>query len=126
MATILIIDDNNDFRVMLRTMLEKEGYEVTEAVDGKKGVESYREHPTDLVMIDMIMPNEDGIEAMSKLRREFKKMKFIIMSGGGNFGTAEEYLTSAESLGAPKILQKPFDRQTLVNVVKEALGGSQA
>jgi len=121
MTSILVIDDNDEFRGMLRKMLEKEGYEVREARHGKEGVELYRENPADLLMIDLIMPEEDGVQVMSELKKEFNDIKFIMMSGGGEYESGEDYLSSLEAFGVQKTLAKPFDRQTMIAMVKEAL-----
>ncbi|EFK12179.1 response regulator receiver domain protein [delta proteobacterium NaphS2] len=118
--TILVIDDDESIRILLRTVLELEGYLVLEASDGVTGQQEYGKNPTDLVIMDLIMPGKEGIETIRDLRREFPDVKIIAVSGGGRIG-AESYLKMAKGLGALRTLRKPFDRESLVKTVAEAI-----
>ena len=75
MATILIIDDEEIIRVLLRASLEEAGYEVTEASNGRQGLELYRSRPTDLVITDIVMPEMNGLDMLLELTREFLHAK---------------------------------------------------
>ena len=86
MARILIIDDEEKFRKMLRQMLERAGHEVVEAPDGKEGVKLYREKLTDLIITDIFMPEKEGIQTIKELKRDFPEAKIIAISGGGRNG----------------------------------------
>ena len=121
MRRILIIDDDTLFRQMLRQMLERAGYEVVEAEDGKKGTELFREAPTDLIITDIIMPEKEGIETIIELKREFAEVKIIALSGGGRL-KAKECLNGAKGLGASHIFTKPFDRKELLEAIQELFG----
>ena len=118
--TILVIDDDESIRILLRTVLELEGYLVLEASDGVAGQQEYGKNPTDLVIMDLIMPGKEGIETIRDLRREFPDVKIIAVSGGGRIG-AESYLKMAKGLGALRTLRKPFDRESLVKTVEEVI-----
>jgi len=118
---ILVIDDDDQFRGMLREMLERAGYEVADAPNGKEGIRLYRENPADLVVTDIIMPEKEGIETIMDLRREFPEVKIIAMSGGGRIDP-EEYLHMAEKLGAKRTFAKPVEREELLKAVGEVLG----
>lgn len=120
MARILIIDDEPQIRSMLRLMLERVGYEVTEAPDGIEGIRRYRENPSDLIITDLIMPNKDGIGMIIDLKKEFPGVKIIAMSGGG-VNRPEGYLDGARKLGASRTLTKPIDRDEMLKAVKETL-----
>lgn len=121
MTHILIIDDDDTFRTMLREMLEQEGYAVAEAPDGKQGCRYCQATEVDLVMVDIVMPEKEGIETITDLIKEFPNMKIIAMSGGGSYGKLGNYLKMAEMLGAQKSLAKPFKKEELIAVVKELL-----
>src|SRR5210317_1834310 len=108
MPNILIIDDDNQFRTMLRKMVERNGYEVIEASDGKEGIKLYRKNPTDLIITDLIMPEKDGIETIQELRKDFPDVKIIAISGGGRLGP-HDYLHLAKMLGAQRTLTKPIE-----------------
>ena len=121
MARILIIEDNDQFREMLREMLEQSGYEVVEASNGEEGVRIYREEPADLIITDMLMPVMPGSRVISKLRDDFLDLKVIAISGGGNIYGSDNYLNLAKELGAQRILEKPFQRKKLLRAVEEIL-----
>ena len=120
MARILIIDDEVQIRAMLCQMLRRSGYEVSDAPDGKVGMDLHRKEPADLIITDIIMPNKEGIETIRELRQEFPETKIIAMSGGGGIG-AEEYLQMAGKLGAMRTLAKPIHREELLEAVRELL-----
>ena len=123
MANILIIDDDKQFRTMLRNMIERNGYEVIEAPDGKEGIKLYRKNPTDLIITDLIMPEKEGLETIKEIRSEFPETKIIAMSGGGRIGP-EMYLNFAKKLGAQHTFIKPIHRLELLSKVQEMLGAS--
>jgi CheY-like chemotaxis protein len=118
--SILVIDDDETIRVLLRTILEREGYRVVDAPDGDKGLRQYQESPTDLVITDLIMPGKEGIETIRDLRKKFPHVKIIAVSGGGRIGP-ESYLKMAKGVGALRTLSKPFDRLVLLKTVQEVM-----
>ena len=118
MARILIIDDEEPFRMMLRQTLERAGHEVMEALDGAMGATLYREKPTDLLITDILMPGKDGLELIMELRRDFPDIKVIAMSGGGRSGNLD-FLPVASLFGADRTFQKPFNRQELLAAIQE-------
>jgi CheY-like chemotaxis protein len=117
---ILVIDDDENIRLLLRAILEREGYQVLEASDGDKGLKEYKKNPTDLVITDLIMPGKEGIETIRDLRREFPGIKIIAVSGGGRIGP-ESYLKMAKGVGALRTLSKPLDRLGLLQAVEEVM-----
>jgi len=118
---ILIIDDEDQFRKMLRQMLERAGYEVREAADGEKGLQLFRQQPADLVITDIFMPEKEGIETIFELRRDFPDVKIIAISGGGRIGGLQS-LKHAEGAGAERTLIKPFERRELLQAIQNVLG----
>jgi CheY-like chemotaxis protein len=118
---ILIVEDDEQVRTMLRQMLEHEGYAVTEAADGRVGLELWREEPADLLITDILMPEQDGIETIREVRQGWPDAKIIAFTGGGKTGMS--FLPIAQKLGAQRTLIKPLDRQTLITAVQEVLQG---
>ncbi len=120
MARILIIDDDVHILAMLRMMLERENYDVMDAINGKEGLKRHRKAPADLIITDIFMPEKDGIETIRELRRDFPGVSIIAMSGGGknDLGT---YLGVAKALGALYTFAKPFENEELLNAVREIL-----
>ena len=120
MARILVIEDDAQVRAMLRQMLERAGYEVVEAPDGRAGVRLYRQEKADLIITDLIMPEKEGIETITELRRDFPDVKIIAISGGGRIAP-EVYLRMARSLGALRTFAKPIERKEIIETVQELL-----
>ena len=118
MATILVIDDEEVIRTLLRSALGEAGYEVVEATNGREGLELYRKKPTDLVITDILMPELNGLDMLLELTREFLDAKVIAISG-----VAEErnVLDVAKLLGARHTFQKPFSMLDLLGAVRYEL-----
>lgn len=125
MARILIIDDEDELRSMLRRMLEQAGHEVTEAVNGAEGIELYERDRPDLIITDIIMPEKEGVETIIALRRADPNLPIIAISGGGRL-EATDFLTMARKLGARRTLAKPFRRDQLLEAVDECLAKDEA
>jgi two-component system response regulator (stage 0 sporulation protein F) len=118
MATILIIDDEEPIRALLRTTLEAAGYEVIEAANGRIGLALYRHKPADLVITDIVMPELNGLDMLLELTREFIHAKVIAMSGAGE---KQHDLDVAKLLGARRTFQKPFSMPQLLDAVRYEL-----
>ncbi len=118
MARILVIDDDDDVRVMLRHMLERAGHEVVDTGDAREGVKLYRELPTDVVITDLLMPDQDGIETILQLRAEFPGVKIIAISGGGR-SEPTLYLQTAQQLGAVVSIAKPFVQADVLGAISK-------
>jgi two-component system response regulator (stage 0 sporulation protein F) len=118
MATILIIEDEEPIRALLRFALEAAGYVVTEAANGRQGLDLYRQRPTDLIITDMLMPELNGLDMILELTREFLHAKVIVISGVG--GETNE-LDVAKLLGARQTFQKPFSVPQLLRAVRYEL-----
>lgn len=117
---ILVIDDDEQMRILLRQVMEWAGYEVIEAGDGREGMLKQRKQRADLVITDLIMPEQEGLETITSLRREYPELKIIAISGGGRIGP-DAYLPAAQELGADRVFSKPFDVRQLAVTVKELL-----
>lgn len=118
MARILVIEDDDQTRDMLRTLLERHAYEVAVAPDGESGLRAFRSRPADIVLTDILMPGKEGLETIRGLLDEFVGVKIIAMSGGGRLGNLS-YLAAAEKLGASRVLAKPIDIPKLLETVKD-------
>jgi len=121
MARILIIDDDENARYAVRAILENAGHEVSEAENGAVGLRMQAAHRFDLVISDVIMPEQDGIETVLQLSKDYPSLPVIVISGGG----ADRflgYLETAEALGATRILAKPFLPADLLGHVEACIG----
>jgi two-component system, chemotaxis family, chemotaxis protein CheY len=115
--TVLVIDDDDAIRQLLRALLEREGFEVEEAADGQEGIERHRNHPADIVITDIIMPNKDGVNTMFELLKMTPNLKIIAMSGGG-WQVKEIDFDIAKRLGAHTI-EKPIRREILLEAIQK-------
>jgi two-component system, chemotaxis family, chemotaxis protein CheY len=121
MPSVLVVDDEDQIRQLIRETLEQAGYDVQEASDGKQGLERYRAKPADLVIMDILMPDQDGLESIMTLRREFPTSRVIAITGGSDMIGILNFLDVAKMLGARRTLQKPFDMQTLLDAAQSEL-----
>jgi two-component system, chemotaxis family, chemotaxis protein CheY len=121
MPSVLVVDDEDQLRQLIREILEQAGYQVTEARDGKEAVLQYRRAPADVVIMDILMPGQDGLETTSALRREFPDVKIIAITGSSETIGILSFLDVAKMLGAHRALQKPFEMQTLLETVQAEL-----
>lgn len=115
---ILIVDDDARIREIFHLWLTRAGFEVFEAENGLEAVQIQQKTPVDLLICDLIMPVQEGIETITRFRDEFPDIGIIAISGGGKIGP-DSYLTVAEQLGAWKVFTKPIDMKTAVDSVKE-------
>jgi DNA-binding response OmpR family regulator len=117
---ILVIDDDDQVRSMLRLTLEDAGFEVETAADGKAGTKAFREAYPDLAIADIVMPEKEGLETIQELRTFSFSMPIIAISGGGKISPMS-YLAMAKQFGASRTFFKPVDRRELLSAVRELL-----
>jgi CheY-like chemotaxis protein len=118
MATILVIDDQEQIRALLRVALEGAGHDVLEASNGRLGLALYRARAADLIITDIVMPEIDRLEMMLGLTRNFLNVKVSALSAGLE---DEVPLHVAKLLGARQTYQKPIDMETLLSAVRYEL-----
>src|SRR4030042_6801337 len=120
MPGILIVEDEKDVREMLRISLARKRYTVLEAQNGKDAITYFKPAVTDLVITDLIMPEEDGLKVIMRLRELKPSLKIIAISGGGKAGPAS-YLNLATALGADAVYSKPFSVNDMIKKIEELL-----
>jgi DNA-binding response OmpR family regulator len=120
MKSILVVDDDEYIRIMLKKLFEQEGYAVQSAENGKTAVKSIYEKPVDIVITDIIMPEKEGLETIMELRRDFPGLEIIAISGGGLIH-ANEYLKLAKVMGARYTFSKPLSIAELKAAVRSLL-----
>ena len=122
MAKLLVIEDDEQFCEMLAQMLDQAGYQVEMAANGLLGMQKFRSDPPDLVITDILMPEQDGIDTILAMKKEQENVKIIAMSGGRRAITPQFNLDSAALIGVQQTLAKPFTRQQLLQAIAEVLG----
>jgi two-component system, chemotaxis family, chemotaxis protein CheY len=120
---ILVADDEPRIVAAVKTALEAGGFEVSEAADGVEALRACRAHSIDLVLCDVFMPNQDGLETIPELLRQHPNVKIVAMSGGHSVWTTG-LLETAKQLGASAVLQKPFTGKQLLGVIRQVLKGT--
>ena len=120
MASILLVDDDDEFLAMLSNLLTRAGYQVTVAFDGERAIKLYRSHPTDLVITDLVMPNKEGLELIGELKQLHSEVRIIAVSGAGH-NALPDYLKMAKALGAQRVLAKPFSEREILDAVSTVL-----
>ena len=120
MKKILIIDDDEQIRAFLSRSMDLAGFFVATAPDGKEGQQQLTEQGFDLVITDLIMPEKEGMETITFIRKNFSETKVIAISGGGRMGP-ETYLPAALELGADRAFAKPFAMDKLLTAIRELL-----
>jgi len=120
MAHILVIDDDELVLESITIGLEENGYEVSTAINGEKGLKLIKKNSFDLVITDLIMPVKEGIETILEAKKNNHDLKIIAISGGGRT-SGYDYLQMAEKLGANRILQKPFSISQLIMEIDQIL-----
>jgi two-component system chemotaxis response regulator CheY len=117
---ILLVDDDVLLRETLHQVLVRAGYDVDDASNGKVAVREYRRQRCDVVITDIVMPDQEGFGTIIELRRADPNVKIIAVSGGG-IGKAVDYLDTAQRLGVMGTLAKPFSPETLLAMLAEVL-----
>lgn len=118
--TVLIVEDHYDIRQMTKYMVESFGYSVIEAKDGIEAIEEAREQHPDLILMDIAMPEMNGITAATMIRREddFENIPIIAVTAYG-----KEYMEEAEAYGFDAVVEKPVYMDKMHNLLDHYLGG---
>jgi two-component system, chemotaxis family, chemotaxis protein CheY len=117
MAKILIVDDAEFLRVRITKMLSGDGYEVFQAENGLKAVEAYKEIHPDLVLMDVTMPEMDGLAALKEIRAYDAKARVIMLTALGQ----ESVVLDAIKSGARDFIVKPFERDRVMSAIHKLL-----
>ncbi len=120
MPGVLIVEDERELREMLKLSLIRRNYSVIEASNGKEAILHFKPTLTDIVITDLIMPEEDGLKVIMKLREMKPTLKIIAISGGGKAGPGN-YLNLAKALGADSVFSKPFSVNDLITAIEKLL-----
>jgi CheY-like chemotaxis protein len=120
MAGVLVVDDEREVRALVRRVVEREGHDVVEAGDGLEALEVLDRQEIRLALVDVVMPNMNGVELMQRMQNEFSETKIVTVSAFGTSWICPTRLTVEASL------TKPFDLRDLRTVLRRVLGPSPA
>jgi two-component system, cell cycle response regulator CpdR len=119
-CSILVVDDEPAIRDLLVIMLETSGHTVSTAEDGVQAPKIMATQAIDVVITDLLMPERDGLEFISEIRKKYPKVKIIAMSGGGHIAR-DSYLRIAKTFGAQFLLEKPFNQAGVLEALETVL-----
>lgn len=122
MARVLVVEDEEQVRDMIRQTLERAGHEVFEAADGEEGLAVFDTASIDLVVTDILMPKKGGLATILELRQKNPDLKIIAMSGGGRSGKLN-FLSTAKTFPGVRTFRKPFRKTEFLAAVDELLAG---
>ena len=125
MATILITDDDPTLRAIAAELLAAEGHRILEALDGDEAIRILEEEAVDLLVLDMLMPNKDGLETILELRRRKTPVRILAISSGGSMDL-DSLLRTAMVFGADRLMSKPLRLSTFASTVAEMLAAPLA
>ena len=117
MATVLVIDDEESIRNLLDTLLSRKGYEVVVASSGQRGLELFRRKRPDVVVLDLKMPEMDGIAVLRQVRQLHPTQPVVILTGAGT-AEAEQQV---RALGVTDYVEKEFSLYRLADALKRLL-----
>jgi len=115
---VLIVDDEKDVTLVLKDFFASKGYEVLAAFNGKEAMGFLGQPGIGLILLDMHLPDMDGIEILKEVKKSYKEAKVVVLTG-----FSDEYKKEAERLGCDAFLTKPFSVKTLVSVAESVLAG---
>ncbi|MEM6708221.1 MAG: response regulator [Pseudomonadota bacterium] len=121
MSSILVADDDEHVLDVIAEMLRMAGHDVTTALNGIEVEQRFRDEEIDLVITDIVMPEQEGLETINNIRQSAEHLPIIAISGGGRVGPGS-YLDLARRFGANAALHKPFELDDLVSTVTDLLG----
>jgi len=132
MKRVLIVDDDPSVRRMLQLTFESAGYETVTSANGNEALKAIGAQPFDLMVIDIVMPEKEGIETIIEVRERWPELAIIAMSGGARFGVTGEVkleaahaLNLAGRLGANLCFSKPIDNAKLLDAAERLIAGTQ-
>ena len=120
--SVLVVDDEPNIVLSLQFLMVQAGYEVRVARDGEEALEAVRAEPPDLVLLDVMMPKQDGYDVCQKIRAnpDWQDMRIIMLTAKGREVEREKGI----ALGADDYITKPFSTREVVERVKQLLGES--
>ena len=118
MIRVLVVDDDEAFRQTVCDLLVDGDFEILSAESGAQSFAVLRNQSVDIVLTDIVMPDEDGLEIVRKIKKMNPAPKIVAMSGGGRIA-AMDYLEIARLMGASATIKKPFKQQELVDLLQQ-------
>ncbi len=121
MARILVIEDDDSIRNLIEKFMTKDGYEVETAENGAVGIKMIGSRQYDLLITDIVMPEQDGIGVLMELRTRSSKLKTIVITGGSLKLQVDDLMLTARAMKADRVMMKPLDFELLSAHVAELL-----
>lgn len=120
MVKVLVVDDEPLICETLEDLLQRAGHQAHTAADGVQAIKCAKQVKFDLIIMDIVMPEKDGLETIQSIREEHPDLKIIAISGGSRIGNVD-FLKFADEFGAWRTFRKPLDNVELLNAVEESM-----
>lgn len=121
---IIVVEDDALYRDLLQAVLLKEGYQVVLAGNGIEGMQAMRSHGADLVITDLFMPEQDGLQTIMQLKKEFPAVRVVAMTSGAAYLSLQNAQETATLLGADGFIAKPLNHGALLDLMGSLIGGA--
>ena len=118
--TILVVDDNPQVRTLIFDILKDSSYRILQATDGKQALTTIKHVKVDVIVLDIVMPEMDGLEVIRELRKDLYAAKIIAISGDGH-ANGKTYIDAAIMMGADAKLMKPFSSKKLLEAIENVM-----
>ena len=118
MKKVLVVDDSEFMRMVLKNILKEQGYKIIETSDGTQAIEQFKVEKPDLVLLDIIMPKKDGVAVLGSLKQINSDANVIMITAVGQ----EQIIEECQNLGARGYIIKPFDEKQVLDEIKKVLG----
>lgn len=117
MPTVLVVDDAQFLRLRLSRLLKKNGYEIIEAENGDRAIEEYEQNSPDAVLLDITMPEKDGLEVLKEIRKKDSNARVVMLTALGQ----QSVVLEAIKAGAKDFVVKPFETERVLSALEKAL-----
>ncbi len=121
MANILVVDDEDNVRYVIKETLEQDEHAVLEASTGSEALKVFESSAVELVITDLVMPDKNGIDLILELKNRYPDVRILAISGGGGVNGRFDYIPIAELIGAKSVMRKPFNLRDLRGAVNNLL-----
>lgn len=121
LKSLMVVDDDDQLRNLLKEIFSRMNYQVITACDGSDALKKMMQVKVDLVILDIIMPEKEGIETLSDIRVIYPETKIMAVSGGSQLLSAPILLNIAQKMGADEVIKKPFDLNEIIDAVDKLL-----
>ena len=114
---VLLVDDSAFMRNMIKEVIKDKGHEIAEAGDGDQAIEKTKEFSPDIIFLDVVMPNKNGVDALKEIKKTNKDVHVVMCT---SVGGQQKIIDEAVSAGASDFIVKPFNQEDILSAIESA------